>query len=199
MELEISGKESTERYMASVPKRRFYHETMVSVLMHLVEGAERQNRLLDEQGWTGRRVLGFKLPSWQRDFCWTDAQCADFIESVYLGANIGHFMANSSLKDEFDLILLDGQQRLRAIERYVAGEIAVPGEDGVLSTWLDLSDDERRHFHRMGFPWLCTQYASEAVLREAYNRHNFSGTPHQPDERAEPGDFRSSKPGFHGP
>jgi hypothetical protein len=187
-----------EAAVSRVPLRRFYNEAMTVPMRSLTMDAAAQDGVLDGMGWTGRRVLGFKLPPWQRREVWTDAQCASFIESVYLGANIGQFMVNLTMEPEFDRILLDGQQRLRAIGRYVAGGFAVPGEDGAAAFWPELASGEQAHFHRIGFPWLATAYRDEATLREAYNRHNFSGTGHLLEEMAEPGDFRPSPPGFHG-
>lgn len=90
----------------------------------------------------------------------------------------------SHLDDDIHLILLDGQQRLRAIERYWSGELAVTGEDGEACRWTNLSDAEHRHFLRIPFPWIETQYHDEAPLREAYNRHNFGGTAHSIEQRA---------------
>jgi hypothetical protein len=167
-------------------------------MQSLIVGVERGNQLLDNMEWTGRRVMGFKLPEWQRKERWSDDQCENFIESIYLGANIGQFMVNLTVKPEFDRILLDGQQRLRALERYLADEISVPGEDGVPVFWSELENAERAHLYRIGFPWLATEYLSEDTLAEAYNRHNFGGTAHLETEKAPVENFKSSAPGYHG-
>lgn len=182
--------------MARVPLRRFYAESMVSPMSVLISGAAGGNQQLEAMGWTGRCVLGFKLPSWQRAAKWTDDQCVNFIESVYLGANIGQFMVNLTANPETDRILIDGQQRLRALERYLADEFGVPGEDGVPVAWSELADGERAHLYRIGFPWLATSYPDDATLREAYNRHCFGGTAHSTAEMADVGDFRHAETGF---
>ena len=167
-----------------VPKRRFYGETGNTFIGILETQQVNNNKILDQQGWTGRRVLGFKLPEWQRPERWTDEQSASFIESVFLGANIGSFMYNSHLHHELSEIVLDGQQRLRALERYWNGEFSVTGEDGAEHSWTDLSDLGKAHMRRMTFPYVMTQYSTEGLMREAYNRHNFSGTAHLITEMA---------------
>lgn len=169
------------------PMRRFYGQMMQTSMAGIESMRDIQNRVHDEEGYTGRRLLGYKLPSWQRQAVWTDAQCVRFIESIWLGVGLGTFMVNfskSGMNDDTHMILLDGQQRLRAIERYWAGELAVPGDDGGSYTWTELSESERAHFHRIPFPWICTGYGTDAELREAYNRHNFGGVAHTAGERA---------------
>lgn len=175
-----------------VPARRFYGETMSSMLGSMLVDVDRRNAALDEEGWEGRRVLGFKIPSWQRPQRWSDDQCERFIESVYLGSNIGAYMVNEWSEPELDGILVDGQQRLRAIERYWAGEVSLAGDDARRWLWTDLENGEKAHFLRISFPFVLTRYGDESLLREAYNRHNFGGTPHLASEAAdEAGDFRA--------
>ena len=115
----------------TVPVRRFLVESMNTSVGSLLSNVERNNRFLDEQGFTGRRVLGFRLPDWQREHVWTEAQNIRFIESVYMGASIGSFMLNCTEALDHDLILLDGQQRLTAIELYVGDAFPIPGADGI--------------------------------------------------------------------
>lgn len=166
-------------------KRRHYGTPMNTMLSQLQMQVDSQNRMLDSVGWTGRRVLGFKLPEWQRGQEWDDAQCLRFIESIWLGVGLGTYMVNMSSKtSKADLVLLDGQQRLRAIERYYGDELAMTGEDGNAYRWSELTPKEQAQFLRSPFPWVLTAYDSDAELREAYNRHNFGGVAHTPDQRA---------------
>jgi hypothetical protein len=166
-------------------QRLYYGQPYNSMLSQLVTSADIQNRVLNEQGWTGRRVMGFKLPEWQRATVWTDEQCLKFIESIWLGVNLGTYMVNmTERRRDADLILLDGQQRLRAVERYLADELAMTGEDGNGYFWSELEDIEKAHFLRIPFPWIQTQYLTDEELRGAYNRHNFGGTAHAAHERA---------------
>jgi hypothetical protein len=169
-----------------VPARRFFGQSLQTTLGSLLVQVSRHNELLDAEGYTGRRVLGYKLPEWQRPAVWTDTQCIRFLESCYLGVGIGSFMVNFSImkNDAVHLVLLDGQQRLRAIERYWNGELAVEGGDGIAYRWPDLTENEQAHFLRISFPWQMTEYESDAEVREAYDRHNFGGVAHTPDQRA---------------
>lgn len=202
--------------LSRVPRRRFYGEAMQSPMLTFYNEfrhPERSEAALAEQGWTGRSILGMKLPSWQRPEVWSTEQCVEFIESVYLGANIGQFMVNSHLDPALDRVLLDGQQRMRAVLRYWSGEIGLPGERPLVETaeglvedpdvepeawfWPELTQQEQAHFLRIPFPFLQTQYGNEALMKAAYNRHNFSGTPHRPVEVApNAADLRSSPPSF---
>lgn len=182
---------------ARFPSRRFYGQSMQTTLGLMLSMRETQNRILDEDKYTGRRVLGYKLPEWQRPEVWADDQCIRFLESVWLGVGIGSFMVNHSTRaDDAHMILLDGQQRLRAIERYWDGELAVTGDDGVARCWRELTEKEQAHFLRIPFPWVETSYSDDAQLREAYNRHNFGGTSHTLEQRAKQGQScpRISKP-----
>jgi hypothetical protein len=163
------------------PRRRFYGQAMQNLLSSLLWNRDQ----VVDPAFTGRRVLDFKVREFQRPIVWTDAQCVVFIESLWLGVSPGTYMVNwSAVSDGYHYVLLDGQQRLRALERYWAGELAVPGEDGQAYRWSELTEAEHAHFLRIPFPWIETQYTTEAQLREAYNRHNFGGTPHTPEQRA---------------
>lgn len=166
------------------PTRRFFGQSMQTSLLGMFTQRERLGEVLDSWGYTGRRVMGYKLPSWQRHEVWSDEQCTRFIESIWLGVGVGAFMVNDSPDTELSLILLDGQQRLRAIERYWADEFAIQGNDGGFYFWGDLTELERNHFYRIPFPWLETRYNSEDELRAAYDRFNFGGTAHTDDQRA---------------
>lgn len=79
------------------PSRRFFGQSMQTSMQVLMLQRETQDRLLDEVGYTGRRVLGYKLPAWQRPEVWTVEQCVRFIESVWMGGDrplFGHFLSS---------------------------------------------------------------------------------------------------------
>lgn len=169
------------------PGRRFYGQQMQTTLagMHILISI--QNKALDANGYTGRRVLGYKLPTWQRPEVWTDDQCVRFIQSIWMGVGLGSFMVNMAYggtSDDMHMVLLDGQQRLRAIERYWNDDFPVIGDDGNAYFWSEIQENECAHFMRIPFPWIETSYKTDAQLREAYNRHNFGGTAHTEDQRA---------------
>lgn len=168
------------------PVRVMVGQSMQTTLAMMIIQREHGNAALDKQGYTGRRVMGYKLPRWQRQAKWSDAQCSRFVESIWMGVGLGTFMVNSCIcNDAIDQILLDGQQRLRAIERYFDGEIAVVGQDGNAYLWKELNEGEQAHFLRISFPWIESQYKVEQDCVDAYNRHNFGGTQHEESERAQ--------------
>jgi len=168
--------------LARHPVRRLYGSAMQTSMGVIESAALTQNKRLDDEGYSGRRVLGFKLPAWQRGLEWSEQQSIRFIESIWTGVSIGSFMYNQSC-GEFDLILLDGQQRLTAIEQYWSDEFPVPGEDGVGYFWSDLTDHEKAQFYRIPFPFYVTSYTTDEALRDAYDRHNFGGVAHRPEQR----------------
>jgi uncharacterized protein with ParB-like and HNH nuclease domain len=60
------------------------------------------NRPPSDLGW-------LKLPSFQRPFVWHERQQVRFIESIFLGLDLGRFCYTKTFKgDEFDALLLDG-------------------------------------------------------------------------------------------
>jgi hypothetical protein len=169
------------------PARKFYGELMQTSLGGMMSMRDTQNRILTDHGYKGRSVLGYKLPVWQRPEVWTDDQCTKFLTSIYMGVGLGTFMVNfsrSMADDDTHMLLLDGQQRLRSIERYWDDELTVTGDDGNAYFWSELTEREKANFERIPFPWVCTNYGTDAELREAYNRHNFGGTEHTAGQRA---------------
>ncbi len=167
-----------------VPRKRFIGELANIMLHNLISDVPRRNRMLDADGWTGARVMGYKIPEWQRNAVWTPAQEALYITSIYEGGNCGKYMVNSTMfNKEFDGLLIDGQQRLRAIERYIDGHVRVRGEDGIEYTWIDLTEREHRHFLRMSFDSILTPYTDLETIIAAYRMHNFGGTAHTEEDR----------------
>lgn len=164
-----------------VPQRRFYGEAMSCQVLSLHMVFEKEQADV-----SAKTLLGHKIPDFQRtNDKWTRAQQVAFIESLYMGANIGAYMVNMPhvSGDEFFNVLLDGLQRLTALKSYFLGEFGVKGEDGVERFWPDLNDRDRAHLLRMPFPWILTRYSTRAEMIEAYERHNFGGTPHTEEDR----------------
>lgn len=128
-----------------------------------------------------REVMGYFLPSWQRGLVWTEAQNIKLMESLWLGLNIGTYTFNrAALGSKFDNLLIDGQQRLWALQRYLSDEFAVFGY-----RWSEIGDAERRSFE-FGRHFHCyiTTTEDEAYLRDYYNMMNFGGVAHKESERA---------------
>lgn len=153
----------------------------------------------NEQGaqmypWATRFAMGYPLPSWQRELVWTDAQKIRFIESIWAGVDVGSYLVNESWElcgeghkttfREFSEILLDGQQRLTALEAYVCNEFAVPDANGTPRFWRELPQRERRRFGSYHFAKATIASWDERSLRRAYDLRAFGGTPHKDSEKA---------------
>lgn len=146
--------------------------------------------------WADRFVMGYPLPHWQRPLVWSEAQCVQFIVSIWSGVDLGSYLVNglwdyqlNGDKEEFrkfSEVLLDGQQRLTAIERYVTDQIAVPDANGTLRYWSELGRQERRRFGTFHFAKGTIESWDENKLRLAYDLRAFGGTPHTEDQRATP-------------
>lgn len=131
-----------------------------------------------------RTVMGFPLPAWQRPLVWTDAQCIKFIESAWLGLPLGTYSYNqlTSYRDgrRLDGLLIDGQQRMWAIQQYIDGVYPVFG-----LRWPDLTKQEHREFEfSRSFGCFITATTDEAYLRSYYDLMNFGGTAHTAEQRA---------------
>ncbi|ALR95834.1 DUF262 domain-containing protein [Vibrio alginolyticus] len=135
--------------------------------------------------WTDRFIGGWPLPTWQRGLVWTTAQKVAFIESVFIGYDLGSVMINSLdwLEDNtsrpMSEIVIDGQQRISALIGFVANEFAVNG-----LYWKDLTRLEQRTFREREIGIKTVTCYDEDKLKVVYNHLNFSGVRHQVSEKA---------------
>lgn len=145
--------------------------------------------------WASRFVMGYPLPSWQRPLVWTLDQKIRFILSVWEGVDLGSYLVNDQWEfveeagrppynRELSEVLLDGQQRLTALEEYITNKIAVPDTAGQLRYWRELSRIERRRFCSITFTKATITSWDEALLRKAYDLRAFGGTAHSDEQRA---------------
>lgn len=127
-----------------------------------------------------RKVMGFFLPEWQRGLVWSEDQNIKLIESLWLGVSIGTYTFNRKWGSEYNNLLIDGQQRLNAIERYLNDCFPVFGY-----RWSETTKfDKRRFRHTCHFHSFITESDDDAYLRSYYNMMNFGGTAHKESERA---------------
>lgn len=145
--------------------------------------------------WATRFAMGYPLPSWQRKLVWTHEQNVRFILSIWAGVDLGSYLVNESWElidtadgkshyREFSEALLDGQQRLTALEQYITNQFAVPNTDGTPVFWKDLPKVERRRFTLITFTKATITSWDEGLLRKVYDLRSFGGTEHTEDERA---------------
>ncbi|MFJ4347658.1 DUF262 domain-containing protein [Pseudomonas sp. NPDC089401] len=142
--------------------------------------------------WATRFAMGHPLAPWQRPAVWTDEQKVRFITSIWMGADLGSYLVNEwyayadrtgafAINSE---VLLDGQQRLTALEGYLLGEFGVPDALGQVRFWSELGNAERRRFLNTPFAQARVHSDDETALRQAYDLRAFGGTPHTEDQRA---------------
>jgi hypothetical protein len=130
----------------------------------------------------GRMVMGFILPPWQRPFVWTEAQCIRFVESLWSGIPVGTYSYVQDYDGPFDMALIDGQQRMTALQMYLDDAFPVLGY-----RWSEVTDIDRRFFDMASFPAFVVSKPharDEVYLREYYDLMNFGGTAHTQDQRA---------------
>jgi hypothetical protein len=133
------------------------------------------------------RLLGFFIPPFQRPAVWTEAQNVSFLENAWRGVHLGTYVVNKNedfdeKRQKFpvsDLWLIDGQQRLRAVDAYLRGSFPVFGH-----FWGDLSRREQRRFESLEFSKSVVHEGDEAKLRFLYDCLNFGGVRHTDDQRA---------------
>lgn len=167
-----------------------YNGTISAILLRFREFTEAERDLYP---WATRFVMGYPLPDWQRDLVWSQEQKIRLIESVWKGVGIGSFILNDIAEyddngcfKKFSDLVLDGQQRLAAIEGYVTNEFPVLDFEGKPRYWEELPRVERRRFSNSTFPHLVIKSWDETFLKTVYDLHAFGGTPHKPNERALP-------------
>lgn len=146
--------------------------------------------------WADRFVLGMPLAPWQRDFKWSTEQCQRFITSAWTGVFLGSYIVTAAdYRKEDDSfrgveylpltnMILDGQQRLKALELYVTDKLAVPDANGSLTLWSEVGKLDRRRFNRIIFNRGELRETNEYELRRTYDLLNFGGIPHEEHERA---------------
>lgn len=177
-------KQAEPEVSTRIPTRVLYSSGMSSMMSSLEGQIAMRTQYQSKAG--VRRILGFPVPSWQRGLVWTDEQCERFIQSVYKGVYLGLYVYNDALivAPHLDGLLIDGQQRLYAIERYLTGDLAVEGPDGNKYRFTELTDEEKAHFYRMPMGFQVVSISTEEKLKEMYNLLNFGGTPHEASQRA---------------
>jgi len=145
-----------------------------------------------EYPWASRFVMGLPLAPWQRDFKWTSEQSQRFITSAWTGVPLGTYVltelriqpGNDVVFEPLANCVIEGQQRLRALELYFNGQLAVPDAQGVPTRWSEVGRLDRMWFQKTVFNCGITPESDERKLREYYDLLNFGGTAHEEYERA---------------
>lgn len=130
-------------------------------------------------------LFGMIIPNYQRPLVWTPQQEVAYIESWYKGLDIGTFM--TALRGDGRSILIDGQQRLHTLKRYMNSEFSVFD-----LRYDELTDTEQHFFQRRVLPTqVILQELEEEDYRDLYIRLNFSGTAHRSEDHPLNPEFQS--------
>lgn len=131
-----------------------------------------------------RMVLGFPIPEFQRPLCWTEDQQIKFIESVWLQIPIGTY---TYVQLDWDLDdgkpvpmsgwLIDGQQRLTALERYWNDEFPVFN-----LKFSELNQAEKRRFLHTKFCHYEIRRHELDHVKDIYRKLAFGGVPHTEED-----------------
>lgn len=136
--------------------------------------------------WASRFIGDWPLPVWQRGLVWTLEQKVAFIESVFIGYDLGSVMINGlDWIEERDTtrpmseVIIDGQQRISALIGFVSNEFPING-----LYWKDLTRIEQRIFREREIGVKYVECFDENKLKVVYNHLNFSGVRHSLTEKA---------------
>ncbi len=135
-----------------------------------------------------RIVMGFALPEWQRPIVWDMERQIRFIESAWRGVPLGTYTFNMKHGHRLHNLLIDGQQRMHALECYITDQFPVFG-----MKWSEVRKADKNRFDlTTAFHCFRTQSDDEAYLRSYYDLMNFGGVAHTEDQRATGGVFNNS-------
>ncbi|MGP1715636.1 MAG: DUF262 domain-containing protein [Methylophilus sp.] len=180
--------ENQANHIDIMPKELVRGRTFLGVIDEIV--LQQRNWKSGDSPYTGksdRYIMGYPLPPFQRPIKWSDEQCVKLIDNIWRRASIGSFMLNvvdDRSNHPFDGWLIDGQQRLYAIERYMNNEFSTKDIKGREVFWKNLPIISQRRFRNTSFPSVHINSTSKEELVEIYNTLNFGGVPHTEEDRA---------------
>lgn len=177
---EMSTEPKRAESFSLMPERLNLGQQMSATMAHCMGQYDYWKRgKIDPRG--RRTAMGFVLPEWQRGAVWTRAQQVAFVENAWRGVPLGNYSYNQAgFGSPHDRLLIDGQQRMLAIQAYIEDEFPVFG-----CHWSEVpARDERRWSMTTSFACYVTTSEDEAFLRVYYDVMNFGGTSHQESERA---------------
>lgn len=184
---------------SAMPPRLFFGNARSTSMDSLIHARNTQASDIASGFWgdDAQWLLGTIIPPFQRPVVWEQERMAAFIESAWLGLHLGNFVYNDLSQDpnvstwrddqglerfhHTDRWLIDGQQRLTAIDRYLGDEFAVAGK-----FWSELGPRDQRRFAQIPFGSTTLAMTSEHDMRILYDKMNFGGVAHTADQRATP-------------
>lgn len=168
-----------------MPERLVLGNYMQATLAHTLTNKKMSEEAPDFHNPQGLPTLmGFVIPTWQRPLVWTKDQKVKFIESAWYGINLGtytyqqyHYTGKAPSK--FNGYLIDGQQRMSALDDYFGDRLEVFG-----AKWSEVDEVDQRGF-QMSRTFSCyiSSFQTEEEMIEMYERLSFGGTPHTEADR----------------
>lgn len=150
--------------------------------------ADDEGKVRQEYPWADRFVCGFPIPEFQRDLKWSAAQKARLIQSIWFNIDIGSYIVTggasvNGVMSQYSDMVIDGQQRLSAIEDYFADRLAIPDTQGTLRLFSEISPTDQRFFRSRIFSRITVASHDLEYLKNLYNIMAFGGVAHEESER----------------
>jgi hypothetical protein len=124
---------------------------------------------------------GFVIPEYQRELVWSLEDEIKLIETLLKGNPIGMFIFNRVNENDYAdtyIRVVDGQQRLNTIKRYINGDIT----DSHGRYYDDISSIEKRRFNNVDCAVVMFEDLPIDKEIEAYIASNDTGVNHTKDE-----------------
>ncbi len=142
--------------------------------------------------WAKTFIMGFPIPDFQRPLVWSDDQYSAFIDSIFREYELGGVLLNGykhekptkSQMVKFSDSIIDGQHRLYAIQKFLLNDISTVDATGTPRRYGELSITDRRRFATTTINLSIVHCFEEDKIKAIYNRRNFSGVAHKPEDAA---------------
>src|SRR3989338_9247960 len=114
-------------------------------------------------------------PEYQRNYIYADGKRdVEVIDSILKGYPIGLIYFNQAGKDEFEV--LDGQQRITSIGRFVTGKFAVKDKNGHEQYYSGMSESQREQIMKTKLlVYVCE--GDEPEIKDWFKTINIAGVP----------------------
>ena len=128
-------------------------------------------------GLSGRLTI---QPEYQRNYIYADGKKdVAVIDSVLKGYPIGLIYFNKVDDDKFEV--LDGQQRITSLGRFVEGSLSIIDESGIPQDINSIADDKREKILKTRLLiYICE--GTESEIKEWFKTINIAGVPLKPQE-----------------
>lgn len=123
-------------------------------------------------GWNGKLVI---QPEYQRNYLYSEAKMeAKVIESVLKGYPLGLLYFNKVDDDKYEV--LDGQQRITSLGRFLTGKFDLIDDDGMPHSFLSLPEDKQKLIKETPLTiYICE--GEESEIKEWFKTINIPGIP----------------------